>query len=344
MKKVVIIGGGFAGAMIAKKMQSSFDVTLIDNKDYFEFTPSVPRAIIEPEKIKNIQIQHKDYLTKARFFHDNVISIDKKNVNTYKNNKFYYDYLIICSGSRYNKPFKQENAFLADRGTHITESNKKLINSKKVLIIGGGLVGVEIATEIVDKYKNKKIIIAQLDDKLIPRNNKKSSDYCYKFLKSRGVEVILGQKVVSYNKTLAVTNKKKRIRADMILLCTGIIPNSEFMKENFSKSIDEKGRIKVNNHLQVEGHKNVFSAGDVNNIMEEKTAQSAEDQAGIIISNIIRMEKNEELNSYQTKSKPMVISLGKKDGVFEWGDFVMTGRIPALLKKFIEIKTMWNYK
>ena len=59
MKKLVIIGGGFAGAKIAKALESEFNVTLIDSKDYFEFTPSILRAIIKTKYLKKIQILHK---------------------------------------------------------------------------------------------------------------------------------------------------------------------------------------------------------------------------------------------------------------------------------------------
>lgn len=343
MKRVVIIGGGFAGARIAKRLEEGFEVTLIDTKDYFEFTPSVPRLLIEPRKSSNIQIKHSGYLRKARFLHDRVISINKKLVITEKDNKLPYDYLIICSGSKYNEPFKEEGVFLSDRSSHIISSSKKLKKAKKVLIIGGGLVGVEIAAEIADYYKNKKITLIQSDKSIIPRNNNKSIDYCEKFLESRGVELILEEKVISYKDGLATTDKKRKIKTDMIFLCTGITPNSDFMKGNFSKSIDERSRIIVNECLQVRGHKNILCAGDVNNITEEKTAQGAEDQAGIIISNIFRMERGEPLNSYKTSKKPMVISLGKKSGVFEWGNFVITGKIPAIIKWFIEKKTMWKY-
>ena len=62
MKKVVIIGGGFAGSTVAKKLQNYFDVTLIDGEDYFEFTPGVLRVIVKPKHFAKIQVPHKEYL------------------------------------------------------------------------------------------------------------------------------------------------------------------------------------------------------------------------------------------------------------------------------------------
>ncbi len=55
MKRVVIVGGGFAGAYVARNLEKKFDVVLIDTKDYFEFTPSILRTIINPDHAKKIQ-------------------------------------------------------------------------------------------------------------------------------------------------------------------------------------------------------------------------------------------------------------------------------------------------
>ena len=65
-KKVVIVGGGFAGSHVAKSLEKYFDVFLIDTKDYFEFTPGVLRAIVEPLHIRNIQVLHNHYLKWAK--------------------------------------------------------------------------------------------------------------------------------------------------------------------------------------------------------------------------------------------------------------------------------------
>ena len=48
MKNVVIIGGGFAGSVCAKKLEQDFKVTLVDTEDYFEFTPSILRLAVSP--------------------------------------------------------------------------------------------------------------------------------------------------------------------------------------------------------------------------------------------------------------------------------------------------------
>ena len=106
MKKVVIIGGGFAGALAARKLEDSFAVTLIDAKDYFEFTPSILRTLIEPGHYKKIEVLHRRYLHQAQVVDEIVESFDSQAVVT-KTKKYPYDYLIIATGSRYNLPIKE---------------------------------------------------------------------------------------------------------------------------------------------------------------------------------------------------------------------------------------------
>ena len=98
MKKVIVIGGGFAGSHIAKELQNEFDVTLIDSKDYFEFTPSILRSIVKPSHVKEIQVLHAHYLPKCKIIVGCVEEVSKEYVKL-KDEKIFYDYLVIASGS-----------------------------------------------------------------------------------------------------------------------------------------------------------------------------------------------------------------------------------------------------
>ncbi len=342
-KRVVIIGGGFAGSTAARKLENDFNVTLIDTKDYFEFTPSVLRTIVEPEHIQKIQALHKNYLNKAVVIRGNVKEVNKKYAMVSKN-KFPYDYLVICSGSEYNLPMKDKSTVTAARADVLAKYSKKLKESNSVLIIGGGLVGVELAAEIIEKYPGKKITIVHGNDALIERNPKKAREYAEKFLHKRKARIIFNEFVIKNKGNTCITDKKTEIKADLAFLCTGIKPNYRCMSKSLSYCLNEKKAIIVNEYLQVKGFSNIFAAGDITDVREEKTAQNAEMQANVAAKNIFNVEKGKNLEKYKSKPRIMVISLGKWDGILVYKNFVLTGLIPGILKSLIELKEMMKYK
>ena len=341
MKKVVIIGGGFAGTTVARALEKDFDVTLIDSKNYFEFTPGILRTIVEPQHIRKIQRMHLNYLKHSRFIRGQVKRVTKKDVFVGRR-IIPFDYLAICLGSRYNRPIKEQTAVVATRASHLRRHYQRLCKARRVLIVGGGLVGVELAAEIITHYPDKKVTIIHAHDRLMERNHENSIQHADMFLRKKGVTIIYNELVENYNKGLFRTDKGRRVAADIAFLCTGIIPNFESLKSSMKKNLNEKNHIKVNNYLQVLGCKNVFAAGDINDRAAEKTAQNAEIQARTVVNNIKALEKQGVLREYQADKTPLVISLGKYNGIFEYKNIVITGIIPAFMKWFIEKREMWK--
>jgi len=343
MKRVVIIGGGFAGTKAAMSLEKNFDVTLIDTKDYFEFTPSILRVIVELKHIKKIQSLHKNYLKKSTFVKGRVKSVTDNEVMLDDDKVIGFDYLIIATGSRYRELFKESDLILPIRAAEMEGCFDTLKRSMDIVIIGGGLVGVELAAEIATKYPHKNTIIIHSRDKLIDRNPLKASVYAQKFLSDRGVKFLFGERGKEKDGSTIITDKGTKIKADMIFSSNGILPNAEFMANSFPETISDKGYIKLNNFLQVPSHPQIFVAGDVTDIKEEKTGHVAEMHASVIVKNINNIERKRSLEPYIHSSRPMVISLGKFDGIFVYKNFVITGLLAGFMKWLVEKKVMIHY-
>lgn len=343
MKKVVIIGGGFAGAYIARKLEKDFSVTLIDTKDYFEFTPGILRTIVHTQHMKKIQVLHSHYLHKARLIRGEVKEFTEKDVFV-GTKKIPYDYLFVCSGSRYNAPIKEKNIVLPNRASELRKAHQELEKAKTVLIVGGGVVGVELAAEIVDFYPEKDVIIVHAKEKLLERSPQKAQEYAENFLRERKVEIYYHERMEKQDGTLFFTNTGRKIHADLCFLCTGIVANTEFFGKHFSSVLTERKQVLVEKTLLMKGSTNIFVVGDLNFIHEEKTAQSAEKQAAVAVHNIFALEKGEKLVSYEALPKVMDISLGRFYGILCYKQHVLTGKIPAFLKWLVEWKTMVRYR
>lgn len=343
MKRLVIIGGGFAGTTVAKLLEHELEVTLIDTKNYFEFTPGILRTVIEPKHMRAIQSLHTHHLHKTNIVVSKVLSVTSRFVQT-AHKTYPYDYLVIASGSSYNPPIKESDVVIATRAEHLREYHRKLEEASSVLIIGGGLVGVELAAEIVEHYPKKQITIVHAADRLIERNQPKAVAYATEFLTERGVKIRYNELVTGGENGKFTTNLGNIITADTAFMCTGTIPNYEFMAAHLPEKLTERNLIKVNELLQVEGLPNVFAAGDINDRLVEKTAQNSERQAKTAAQNILALEAGKPLVRYTSQPTPMVISLGKWHGIFAHKKFVWTGLIPGLMKTFIEKREMLKYR
>ncbi|MCR4327285.1 MAG: FAD-dependent oxidoreductase [Nanoarchaeota archaeon] len=338
MKKVIIIGGGFTGSNVAKRLEKKFEVTLIDTKSYFEFTPSILKTITDPKLFEKIKVFHNDFLKNSKVIVGKVKKISKNSVFLGKK-QIFFDYLVLASGSNYSSPIKTKNMSSVSKLKNLEKIHEKLGKAKKIVVVGGGLVGVELASELVNFYPEKKIEIFT-SSKLLPRNNKKSREIAKNFLEKRNVKLNFNWNVNYKGRDYFFNHKK--IKGDYFFLCTGIKSNSEFIKKEMKEILNKKGQFLVNKFLQVKGFNNIFSGGDVSATIEEKTAQSAVIHAKIISKNIVNLEKSKNLIPYFSKSRPMVISLGRKKGIFEYKSFSFFGTIPAIFKKLIEKKEIFG--
>lgn len=341
MKRVVIIGGGFAGTIIAEKLQKEFNTILIDDKEYFEYTPGILRTIVEPQHVNKIQRKHQTYLTNTEFICAEVSSIAPSYVTCLKK-KIPYDYLVLASGSSYGSPIKGGAVVSADRAKTLHKHHAQVKQAQHVLIIGGGIVGVELAAEIAETFPGKKITLVESNDTLMKRSPPKAQEYATRYLKRHDVHIIYNERVEGKKNQQYVTNKARNIDADMAFLCIGITPNSTYLRKNYKNVLDERGFVQVNNYLQVKGHAHIYAPGDINNIKEEKLAQNAEIQADIVAQNIKNQELNQPLNAYESKPRVIVISLGKKKGIIIKKNLVIGGVIPAIMKEGIERYVMYT--
>lgn len=96
----MIVGGGYAGTYVAKSLQYDFLVTLVDNKNHFEFTPSKLRTLVQPEHAYQVQVKHKNILPNTNLVCETVQSVTVDTVMT-DTQSIPYDYLLICTGARY---------------------------------------------------------------------------------------------------------------------------------------------------------------------------------------------------------------------------------------------------
>jgi NADH dehydrogenase FAD-containing subunit len=246
--KVVVIGGSFAGLCTIRhlKKYSDLDVTLIDPKDYFEYTPGVLHLLAgsNADLISPLETITKDA---AAVLQGKFIGINKnpeiKSINVQLLDstghaasiaEIAYDAMIICSGVSYIAPIRTASIghTLAKRLIEVEDYKLKLRNATRVIVAGGGLVGVELAAEIsirLEKQVKEVILISRTT--LLNTLPESAGNFALNWFKTRkNVRLVLGDELISDNSlmedkagsmTSYKTVKGETLQGDLYIDCTG---------------------------------------------------------------------------------------------------------------------------
>lgn len=294
--RVVIIGGVAAGMSAAaklKRMKPDYEVVVYEKTDVVSFGAcglpyfvggffDDPQNMIAraPEKFVESGIDLK-------IFHE-VTSIDtdskKLKVQDVKNGEIFedsYDKLMIATGASSIIPpiknVKLENVSTLkslDDGIKV----KELMNRdeiKKVAIIGAGFIGLE-AVEAAKKL-GKEVVVFQLEDRILPQVfDKELTDILEEEIKNHNVDLRLQEivsELVGEKKVKKVITNKGEYDADLVIIATGVRPNTAFLKDskinmlpNGAIIVDEFGKTSV---------EDIYAAGDCATIKNIVTGQDS---------------------------------------------------------------------
>ncbi|KYQ93160.1 putative apoptosis inducing factor [Tieghemostelium lacteum] len=352
-KTVVVVGGGYGGITICKQLDQKFNVILIERKKAFFHNIGAPRLLIEPEFHKKLYLPYDNLMKNGRVIYQTATEISPQKVVLDNGEEVAFDYLVIATGSNNPAPFKS-GLSLSEAPTYINSLSEQVAQAKKILIVGGGAVGVEVAGEIVYKYTDKEVTIVNPTDKLVANVFvDKFYQNLSKKLKSNNIEVVVDkitfpeelkenlrvQSNIPYHaeRKTYTTESGRQIEADLVFWTVGNKLNNESLQTHFAGVLNDQGRIKVNNSLQVEGHQNIFAIGDINSIPELKTSYHAGAHGGVAASNIIAIESakdksNIKLKEHKSMKPTMLCSFGPKDGIGQLNGWVLGKTIGSLLK------------
>ncbi len=295
--RVVIIGGGFAGLKLAKKLvRQKFQVVLIDKHNYHTFQPllyQVATAGLEPDSIagplRMSMAGNKDfYFRMAKV--ENILP--EQNLIQTAIGKLSYDYLVIASGSTTNF-FGNEsianNAFplkaipdALNLRSHIlqnfeqaviTDDTEDLERRMNFVIVGGGPTGVEVAGALGElkrhvlpkdypelDFKQMKIYLVEGNKRLLPGMSPESGENAKTSLKKFSVRVILEKFVDSFDGHKVALNDGRQIETNTVVWAAGV---KGCLLDGISESSVVGGRLKVNHFNQVAGYDKIFAIGDI---------------------------------------------------------------------------------
>lgn len=297
-KRIVIVGGGFAGLTLADKLKKTNYLTvLVDKNNYHQFQPlfyQVATAGLEPSSIiyPLRKMFHKNKNTYIRVTEVESIEPENKRVLT-SFGILNYDYLVVAHGADTNYfgnknieknviPMKSVGEALGLRNTLFTDFEHALtsvadaeVNALlNIVIVGGGPTGVEVAGALAEMKKqiipkdypeldvNKiGIHLIQGADCLLKGMSNEASESALEFLKNLGVKVQLKTRVTDYDGHFLTLKDGSKIAAKKVIWAAGIRGNT--IKGLPEDSVGGGNRLKVNHFNQVEGVENIYAIGDI---------------------------------------------------------------------------------
>nr|WP_299383697.1 NAD(P)/FAD-dependent oxidoreductase [Allomuricauda sp.] len=305
LARVIIIGGGFGGIALAKKLANQdIQVVLLDKHNYHNFQPllyQVSTGGLEPDSIaypirKVLQGYPNFYFRLAEVVE--VIASEKKVMTNIGDIR--YDYLVVATGSETNFFGNKniENLGMAMKTIPQSLNLRSLIleNFEQALltddlherdalmnfvIVGGGPTGVELAGALAEIKKGilpkdypdldtrrAQINLVQGSGRILPAMSKIASEKAERFLEKLGVNVWKNIRVTDYDGNRVTTNTDTEFEAATLVWAAGV--KAVTLKGLDAKELLARGnRLQVNEFNQVVGHSNIFAIGDVAQMQTE---------------------------------------------------------------------------
>ena len=354
-KRILVLGGGFAGVDCTRKLESYFqsnydiEITLVSDDNFLLFTPMLPQIVAGTIAPRHIVMPLRALCKKARIYESAVREIDPVQQHVTLEGtpekigvRIHYDYLVIALGSQTNffglKDVKK-NSFtmktladaisLRNRLIDMLEQAENEKNPKikqrllTFVIVGGGFAGVETAGEIndflhdaVSYYHNTKkedvqVILVEALSTILPGFNERLTEYAHNKLEKNGIKILLQNAVTSFDGKYVAINKlpesslgvdsKKVIDSHTLVWTAGVTPAEIIQKSVFKL---KKGKIIVNEFLEIPDYPGIFAIGDCSQFDDEinnkfpPTAQLAEAHAKLAAYNIKQTIENKEKKKF----------------------------------------------
>jgi apoptosis-inducing factor 2 len=295
---VVIIGGGYGGISLAKALDGAFDVVLVDPKDSFVHSVAALRSLVSKEWAERMFFRYDGLLTRGRVVRDRAVKVDSQGATTAGGQRISADYVVLASGSSYPYPAKMDVDDTAEALAKQAVTREQLASASRVLLVGAGPVGLELAGEITDVWPDKEVTIVDIaDDILSGAYSPELRSSLRRQLDERGVRLVLGAPLVEeitvvpgMNAPISVsTTAGIEIDADIWFRCYGVVPESDYLAGDLLSARRPDGFIDVDDRLRVAGHDNVFAIGDITGIAEPKRAAAAHQHARVVADRIVAM-------------------------------------------------------
>jgi NADH dehydrogenase len=299
---VVIAGGGFGGAMAARELErvmprQSARLVLVNDVNFMLYTPFLPEAAagtLEPRHVVTPlrEILKRTYLRLGAVTgHDPASRTVELRTRDGEAEQLPYDQLLLALGSVSRIlpiPGLSEHAVgfktLADaiwlrnhvvetlEAANATEEPARRDELLTYVFVGGGYAGLEALAELqdfaadaIESYPRARLhgmrwVLVEATDRVLPEIDAELADYALRELRGRGIDIRLDTTLEEVGAKHARLSTGETLPTRTVVWTAGVAPHPSLRELNLS--LDERGRVPVDEHLRVEGTDSVWAIGD----------------------------------------------------------------------------------
>jgi apoptosis-inducing factor 2 len=320
---VVVIGGGYGGVTVAKVLDDHAHVILVEPKDAFVHNVAALRALVEPRWLPRIFLPYDQLLARGAVLRDRAAHVDAHQIVLASGQRLSPDVIVLATGSTYPFPAKSDETNTVDASDRYRAAHANLEHADRVLLLGAGAVGLELAGEIAAAWPDKHIVLVDRADQILPGPyDQRLRDELNRQLDELGVERVMGNALAQLPDTppgegrtfTVATTAGTRIEADIWFRCHGIAPVTDYLGEEFMAALTHHGYLKVTPQLQVVGFDRVYALGDIAAIDINKASVAAR-QAQVVAANIqAQLAGTAERTTYTPAPPVIILPLGPTGG------------------------------
>ncbi len=389
-KRIVILGAGFGGVYTYKHLHKIFhhdkdvELVMVNRTNYFLFTPllhEVATGSISPENIiEPIRKVLGCCLADLHVTEVESISLKEKYVETL-HGRINYDYLVIGLGSTTNffgVPGAEENCLtlknledakaiknrcidMCEQALQIDdpELRKKML---RLVIIGGGATGVELAAELIEFFHNTlekyfcdqnirrdaEIVLVHRESELLSMFPSSLRHKSATILQQKGIRLLLNTEVVKIDHDGVHSKNGECIATSTPIWTAGVMPADIRFDEEVQNA---RGIIPVEQTLQIKAWPEVFVLGDMAGYIDPHTkkplpmlAQVAVKQASMVAQNISASIKKQHLKNFHYKHRGTMISLGQWMAAGEISRFSFSGHLAWWLWRTVYLSKLISWQ
>jgi NADH:ubiquinone reductase (H+-translocating) len=377
-KRVVIVGGGFAGIASALALDKlripNVKIQLISDKPHFEYHPALYRIVVGGSPTEAcIPLREIFAESNIEVLEDRITALykDEKRVNGESGSRYHFDILILALGSETNyfgiSGLKEySHSMKSIEGAHRLKRHvvdmirrakvdcadkTKAVADANFVIIGAGPTGVELAGDLITYAKDLAteegvdpslvtVTLIEGAPKIMPVLPKELTDPVDMQLRKLGVTIFLNR-VVDHEEVEKVFMKDMQMMSGTVIWTAGVKGNSAY--QTFGLGVDKRGRVEVGEHLEAKGEENIYILGDGAATKYSGLAQTALYDGNYVARVIAAKISGETPPAYEPEQPSSAIPAGQGWAAVEWQGMHYFGAVGWWLRRAADLRAFLGF-